>query len=256
MTDAQRRLASVSATHGAAGSEGSGCVRLGKQRVRWSRLGARIGEMRTRGATATTSAANTEVNDVAQQNTIAFVSYITHFCVFKPYCQYIPSGMEYPVLSRKLRPSGAAGGERAEDPRGEATGGAGEHDPCPMYGHIPHGFYKDQMQGFFQELGAIKKRVSIVWNRKVFYTALKISGNIESRIAATPSPYNMAKSVCFVEHTAHNLKHFFMALSKNSVVVGWKTSSIRRQHELPKCRLALKPDGVFLAANLGRKTLK
>ena len=61
----------------------------------------------------------------------------------------------------------AAGGERAEDPRGEATGGAGEHDPCPMYGHIPHGFYKDQMQGFFQELGAIKKRVSIVWNRKM-----------------------------------------------------------------------------------------
>uniref|UniRef100_M8ALZ6 Uncharacterized protein n=1 Tax=Aegilops tauschii TaxID=37682 RepID=M8ALZ6_AEGTA len=27
---------------------------------------------------------------------------------------------------------------------------------------------------------------------------------------------------------------YFMALSKSSVVVGWKTSSIRRQHELPK----------------------
>ncbi|KAM3240873.1 hypothetical protein ACQJBY_054116 [Aegilops geniculata] len=26
----------------------------------------------------------------------------------RPYCQYIPSGMEYPDLSRKLRPSGGS----------------------------------------------------------------------------------------------------------------------------------------------------
>eukprot|EP00494_Astrolonche_serrata_P003210 UN03216 len=34
------------------------------------------------------------------------LSYITHFCVSRSYCQHIPSGMECPVLSRKLRPSG------------------------------------------------------------------------------------------------------------------------------------------------------
>ena len=41
-------------------------------------------------------------------NAIAFVSYITHFCLFRSYCLYIPSGMECPVLSRKLRPSGGS----------------------------------------------------------------------------------------------------------------------------------------------------
>ncbi|XP_037405460.1 uncharacterized protein LOC119268068 [Triticum dicoccoides] len=43
MTDTRRRLASVSATHGAAGSAGSGRGRLGRQRARRSRPGARIG---------------------------------------------------------------------------------------------------------------------------------------------------------------------------------------------------------------------
>ena len=38
------------------------------------------------------------------------LSYITHFCVFRSYCLYISSGMEYPVLSRKLRPSGGLAG--------------------------------------------------------------------------------------------------------------------------------------------------
>ncbi|KQJ98239.1 MKI67 FHA domain-interacting nucleolar phosphoprotein [Brachypodium distachyon] len=32
-------------------------------------------------------------------------------------------------------------------------------------GHIPHGFYEDQMQGFFQQFGAVK-RVRIARNRK------------------------------------------------------------------------------------------
>ena len=32
---------------------------------------------------------------------------------------------------------------------------------------------------------------------------------------------------------------YFMALTKSSVVVGWKTSSIRRQHELPKVMIYL-----------------
>uniref|UniRef100_A0A8R7UEC9 Uncharacterized protein n=1 Tax=Triticum urartu TaxID=4572 RepID=A0A8R7UEC9_TRIUA len=43
MTDTRRRLASMSATHGAAGSAGSGRGRLGRQRARRSRPGARIG---------------------------------------------------------------------------------------------------------------------------------------------------------------------------------------------------------------------
>ena len=32
-------------------------------------------------------------------------------------------------------------------------------------GHIPHGFYEDQMQGFFQQFGAVK-RVRVARNRK------------------------------------------------------------------------------------------
>uniref|UniRef100_A0A453MQ04 RRM domain-containing protein n=1 Tax=Aegilops tauschii subsp. strangulata TaxID=200361 RepID=A0A453MQ04_AEGTS len=37
-------------------------------------------------------------------------------------------------------------------------------------GHIPHGFYEDQMQGFFQQFGAVK-RVRVARNRKVSFTA-------------------------------------------------------------------------------------
>lgn len=38
------------------------------------------------------------------------MSYIAHVCVSRSYYQYVPNGMEYPVLSRKLRPSGGLAG--------------------------------------------------------------------------------------------------------------------------------------------------
>ncbi|KAM3240875.1 hypothetical protein ACQJBY_054116 [Aegilops geniculata] len=76
--------------------------------------------MRTRGATATASAANTE----------------------------LPEGKEQRIREVK----------QPEEPENTIS--------VQCTGHIPHGFYKDQMQGFFQELGAIKKRVSIARNHK------------------------------------------------------------------------------------------
>ncbi|KAF7048398.1 hypothetical protein CFC21_057176, partial [Triticum aestivum] len=41
-----------------------------------------------------------------------------------------------------------SGGERAEDSGEEATRGAGEHGPCPVYRLNPPCFYEYQMQGF------------------------------------------------------------------------------------------------------------
>ncbi|XP_048529837.1 uncharacterized protein LOC125509030 isoform X3 [Triticum urartu] len=41
-----------------------------------------------------------------------------------------------------------SGGERAEDSGEEATRGAGEHGPCPVYLPHPPCFYEYQMQGF------------------------------------------------------------------------------------------------------------
>ncbi|KAM3240874.1 hypothetical protein ACQJBY_054116 [Aegilops geniculata] len=80
--------------------------------------------MRTRGATATASAANTE----------------------------LPEGKEQRIREVK----------QPEEPENTIS--------VQCTGHIPHGFYKDQMQGFFQELGAIKKRVSIARNHKPFHS--------------------------------------------------------------------------------------
>ncbi|EMS63551.1 MKI67 FHA domain-interacting nucleolar phosphoprotein-like protein [Triticum urartu] len=47
--------------------------------------------------------------------------------------------------------------KQAEEPENTAT--------VLYIGHIPHGFYEDQMQGFFQQFGAVK-RVRIARNRK------------------------------------------------------------------------------------------
>ncbi|XP_044346325.1 uncharacterized protein [Triticum aestivum] len=109
-----------------------------------------------------------------------------------------------------------------------------------MYGHIPHGFYKDQMQGFFQELGAIKKRVSIVWNRKM---KLVVHGDPRCTDRRYQRSRGKCKCVCvcvknYCLNSRSALRSFKRYVAYSNVcgdfVVGWKTSSIRRQHELPK----------------------
>ncbi|EMS53760.1 hypothetical protein TRIUR3_32404 [Triticum urartu] len=149
---------------GVAGSAGSGRGGQGQ--------GRGLGEMRTRGATATASAANTEAILPVHSKWNGVPSFVQKVEAFRwffcnegfnanhiafpfsgcPFTGYPPSSLPE-RKEQRIREV-----KQPEEPENTT--------PVLCTGHIPHGFYKDQMQGFFQELGAIKKRVSIARNHK------------------------------------------------------------------------------------------
>lgn len=128
---------------------------------------------------------------------------------------------------------GAAGAGGAGD---DATAAAGDNEGVVYLGHIPHGFYEEQMKGFFSQFGTISKlrlSRSKKTGRSRHYAFLQFKdAEVAEVVADTMNGYILEGRhlVCKVVPSERVHERMFAGASRKFRAIPWRTVAKRRHN--------------------------